>query len=334
MRLWIVGGFLGAGKTSLLAALALHFRSLGFRPLVLENEAGQASLDDAYLRDQGVDVRSILGGCACCDLRSRFVEQLDQVASRQDHDLVLFEPSGVASLQDLVHTVNLYGPDKVQVYTVVVVDINRLPTMIKALPGLLQSHLDLAQAMVISKADLVDSGELKTRTDWIVKRAPGIPYTTCNLLTGEAAQAAAFLSSVLEGTPGKDSLRPQAEEVEATYRFWSFELRFPSEGLALDWIRQALEEVINQILPEQGDTVGHVKFLGSSTQGDSVLISGTGSGDLSQRGGGQNPISGRGWMSVILHGTKNQYTQAGIQALIQSHLPNVDLLSMNMTGAI
>jgi Ni2+-binding GTPase involved in maturation of urease and hydrogenase len=333
MKLWIVGGFLGAGKTSLLSALAVHLRSLEYSPLILENEAGQASLDDAYLADQGVEVKSILGGCACCDLRSRFVEQLDQVASQGSHDLVLFEPSGVASLQDLLHTVNLYGPDKVQVYMVLVIDINRLPTMIKALPGLLQSHLDLAQAMVISKADLVDSGELRTRTDWIVKRAMGIPYTTCNLLTGEGSQAADFLSSVLEGAQGKDLLRPQAKEVEVTYRFWSFELRFPSEGLAPDLLRQAVKGVIDQILPEGGDTVGHVKFLGSSPKGGSVLISGTGSGDLAQRGGGQNPVSGRGWMSVILHGTRNQYSQAGIQALIQSHLPKVDLLSMNMTGA-
>lgn len=334
MKLWVVGGFLGAGKTSLLAALAEHFRSLRFSPLILENEAGQASLDDAYLADQGVEVKSILGGCACCDLRSRFVDQLDQVASQGLHDLVLFEPSGVASLQDLVHTVNLYGPNNVQVYTVLVVDINRLPTLIKALPGLLQSHLDLAQAVVISKADLVDSEELETRTDWIVKSAPGIPYTTCNLLTGEAAQAAAFLSSLLEGTQGKDSVRPKAEEVEATYRFWSFELNFPSEGLAPDLIRQAMEEVISQIVPEQGNTLGHVKFLGSTAQGGSVLISGTGSRDLSQRGGGQNPVSGRGWMSIILHGTRTEFSQSGILALIQAHLPSVGLLSMNTTGSI
>lgn len=324
MKLWIVGGFLGAGKTSLLAALALQLRSLGSRPLVLENEAGQASLDDAYLRDQGVDVRSILGGCACCDLRSRFLEQLDQVASRQEHDLVLFEPSGVASLQDLVHTVKLYGPTDVQVWTILVVDASRLPTMLKALPGLLQSQLDMAQAVVMSKADLVEPEELERRKEWVQERVPGLPFTTRNLLGPDAGQAAEALAQALQLTGSSTTDVMAASETERTHRFWSFELHFPEEGMAVDRVRLALQQLIDRLLVSRTDVVGHIKLLGSSKAGGSMLISGTGSDDISQRGG-EGPLSGRGWLSAILQGSGSGYIESGLQEMVEECFPGVEL---------
>lgn len=328
MKLWIVGGFLGAGKTSLLAALALQLRSLGSRPLVLENEAGQASLDDAYLRDQGVDVRSILGGCACCDLRSRFLEQLDQVASRQEHDLVLFEPSGVASLQDLVHTVKLYGPTDVQVWTILVVDASRLPTMLKALPGLLQSQLDMAQAVVMSKADLVEPKELKRRKEWVQGRVPGLPFTTRNLLGPDAGQAAEALAQALQLTGSSTTDVKGASETERTHRFWSFELHFPEEGMAVDRVRLALQQLIDRLLVSRTEVVGHIKLLGSSKAGGSMLISGTGSDDISQRGG-QGDLSGRGWLSIIVQGSGSGYIESGLQGIVEGFFPGVELLELN-----
>lgn len=328
MRLWIVGGFLGAGKTSLLASLALQLRSLGSRPLVLENEAGQASLDDAYLRDQGVDVRSILGGCACCDLRSRFLEQLDQVASRQDHDLVLFEPSGVASLQDLVHTVKLYGPTDVEVCTILVVDASRLPTMLKALPGLLQSQLDMAQAVVMSKADLVEPEELEKRQEWVLKRVPGIPFTTRNLLGPDAGQAAEALAQALQLTGGSTTDVTRTSEAERTHRFWTFELHFPDDGMAVDRVRLAVQQLIDRIIVSRSDVVGHIKLLGSSKKGGSILISGTGSDDISHRGS-QGRLLGRGWLSVIVQGSGAGDIESGLLRMVEECFPGLELIQLS-----
>ena len=69
--------------------------------LVLENEAGQVGLDDRLLRDFDLEVRLLPGGCACCDLQGVLVDQLKQALNEDRWDLVLLEPSGVASLASL-----------------------------------------------------------------------------------------------------------------------------------------------------------------------------------------------------------------------------------------
>src|SRR5580693_5974279 len=111
IRFVMVGGFLGAGKTTALARLARHYMSRGQKLGLVTNDQAQDLVDTNSLRAQGFPVQEVPGACFCCrfdDLLSR-VELLRD--SEQPH-IILAEPVG--SCTDLVATVvqplkDLYG---------------------------------------------------------------------------------------------------------------------------------------------------------------------------------------------------------------------------------
>src|SRR5579872_7396723 len=102
LRFVIVGGFLGAGKTTAMARLARTYRSLGQNVGLVTNDQAQDLVDTSSLRAQGFSVEEVAGACFCC----RFDDLVDKVGKLEDADkpdLILAEPVG--SCTDLVATV-------------------------------------------------------------------------------------------------------------------------------------------------------------------------------------------------------------------------------------
>src|SRR5437667_3792592 len=102
VRFIMIGGFLGAGKTTTLARLARHYLSQGQRVGLVTNDQAQDLVDTNSLRAQGFPVQEVPGACFCC----KFDELIGKVQCLQDSerpDVILTEPVG--SCTDLVATV-------------------------------------------------------------------------------------------------------------------------------------------------------------------------------------------------------------------------------------
>lgn len=90
----VIGGFLGAGKTTLVNHL---IRSLPHRLGVIVNEFGQAGVDGSLIEQLDQDVQELTAGCLCCSGRDDLIRALVTIAMReQKPDAVLVELSGVA----------------------------------------------------------------------------------------------------------------------------------------------------------------------------------------------------------------------------------------------
>ncbi|MDR1599734.1 MAG: GTP-binding protein [Oscillospiraceae bacterium] len=98
--IYIVSGFLGAGKTTLIQKL-LREAFGGKRIVLLENDFGDVSVDAALMRSSGATVREINSGCICCSLQGDFVEAAREVIGQYKPDAVIVEPSGVGKLSDI-----------------------------------------------------------------------------------------------------------------------------------------------------------------------------------------------------------------------------------------
>jgi hypothetical protein len=100
-RLVAVGGFLGAGKTTLIAAAARELTRRGVRCAAVVNDQGEALVDGATLRAGGLDTSEVTGGCFCC----RFTDMMDAVEGLRMHqpEVIFLEPVG--SCTDLWATV-------------------------------------------------------------------------------------------------------------------------------------------------------------------------------------------------------------------------------------
>ncbi len=98
----MVGGFLGAGKTTTIARLAKHFMSEGKRVGIVTNDQTTDLVDTNLLRAQGFDVGEVAGSCFCCNFNG-LTETVEKFGSSELPDIIIAEPVG--SCTDLVATV-------------------------------------------------------------------------------------------------------------------------------------------------------------------------------------------------------------------------------------
>ena len=135
-RYVMIGGFLGAGKTTCILRAAERFAAAGLRVGLVTNDQAGGLVDTALSRARDLPVEEIAGGCFCCRFNS-LVEAADRLSRDAAPDILLAEPVG--SCTDLVATVSvplarLYG-DRFTVAPVSVV-VDPLRAMrILGLPG-------------------------------------------------------------------------------------------------------------------------------------------------------------------------------------------------------
>ena len=169
-RYVMIGGFLGAGKTTSMLRAAEWFTARGLRVGLVTNDQAAGLVDTALSRARSLPVEEIAGGCFCCRFTS-LVEAAERLSRDAAPDVLLAEPVG--SCTDLVATVSLplsrlYG-DRFTVAPVsVVVDPLRAMRVL-GLPGaaggrfsanvsyIYRKQLEEAEIVVVNKCDLLDA---------------------------------------------------------------------------------------------------------------------------------------------------------------------------------
>jgi G3E family GTPase len=98
----MIGGFLGAGKTTAIARLARMYQRRGQQVGIVTNDQATDLVDTHTLREQGFNVGEVAGACFCCNF-NELTATVDRISAAQRPDIVLSEPVG--SCTDLVATV-------------------------------------------------------------------------------------------------------------------------------------------------------------------------------------------------------------------------------------
>ncbi len=101
-RFQMIGGFLGAGKTTTISTLAQRYQEQGLSVGVVTNDQAAGLVDTQLLQSQGLQVGEVAGACFCCSF-NQLTETLEQLDGDHHPDIVLAEPVG--SCTDLVATV-------------------------------------------------------------------------------------------------------------------------------------------------------------------------------------------------------------------------------------
>lgn len=99
--LYIISGFLGAGKTTLIQTMVpAVFENR--KVVVIENDFGDAGIDEELLKGDSLTVASLNSGCICCSLNGDFNRSLEQVVKEYAPEVILVEPSGAGRLSDII----------------------------------------------------------------------------------------------------------------------------------------------------------------------------------------------------------------------------------------
>lgn len=276
LRFIMVGGFLGAGKTTALARLARYYLGRGQKIGLVTNDQAQDLVDTNSLRAQGFPVEEVAGACFCC----RFDDLVGKVERLRDHerpDIILAEPVG--SCTDLVATVvqplkDLCG-ERFQVapYGVLFKPSHGLRILRNETGGgfspkaayIFRKQLEEADAILINRIDELAVDAQEELTSLVQKEYPGVPVLRVSAKTGAGFTA---LSELLdqEGNFGRKILDIDYDiyaEGEAELGWLNSSVHitanraFSLDELLLDIIRQ-LSESLRELRAE----VAHLKAIG------------------------------------------------------------------------
>lgn len=160
MNFLIIGGFLGAGKTSLLLRLIPYMREkLGIeKTVILENEIGRVGIDDRVLSGAGYRVQGMFAGCVCCTMAGELSLTVQGVMRDIDPEWIIMEATGMAFPQNVKE--NLADSLGIDARVCCLVDAKRWPRLLKPMEHLLPLQLQEADTVLINKTDAVDADAL------------------------------------------------------------------------------------------------------------------------------------------------------------------------------
>ena len=188
----MIGGFLGAGKTTSVLKLADHFSKQGKKVGLITNDQGNALADTALIRSHGFKVEEIAGGCFCCRFNS-LTEAAEKLTLQSQPDVFIAEPVG--SCTDLVATVSyplrrIYGDDYSIAPLSVVIDPIRASRILGIESGssfsekvayIYRKQLEEADLIIVNKIDLLKSDQINILVNTLAET-----YVKARILTVSA----------------------------------------------------------------------------------------------------------------------------------------------------
>lgn len=162
MKILILGGFLGSGKTTILVQLAKYIigdnADDSAKVVIIENEIGEVGVDNVLLESGGLQVQNMFAGCVCCTLAGELVPTIRQIKDEYNPELIILEATGVACPASIAEMINK-GTDDVPVRICTIVDAKRWPRIRPAIGNLIEDQLLDASTVLVNKIDLVSESE-------------------------------------------------------------------------------------------------------------------------------------------------------------------------------
>ena len=224
--LTVLGGFLGAGKTTALNGL---LREATDRIGVLVNDFGAINVDAALIEAQGGDVMALTNGCVCCALGPDLGDSLARIAGLAP-DRIVVEASGVADPWRIAQVARLQRGISLD-SVLVLADATAFPDLLSDpwLADTLERQVARADLVAISKSDLATPAD-RVATEAALRRIrPDVRIVKL---------AEGWVAGLLSATPAGSRL--EADRPDHGFRTWSWPTPPTLDGTRLRAVLGAL----------------------------------------------------------------------------------------------
>ena len=162
MKMIVLGGFLGSGKTSILIQLAKHLvggdTDKYSKVVIIENEIGEVGIDDKLLRAGGYLVEGMFAGCVCCSISGELIVNVSEIMKNLEPEWIIMEATGVAT--PITIKENLLESLRIDSGICCIADAKRWKRYLVPMRLLMETQLEGADVILINKIDAVDEKEL------------------------------------------------------------------------------------------------------------------------------------------------------------------------------
>ena len=195
IKLCVIGGFLGSGKTTVILSIAGRLLDEGKKVGIVTNDKGSDLVDTDFLRREGFSVLEVAGGCFCCHF-DEFIDRIKTMSEREMPDVILAEPVG--SCTDLFAAIvrpilSNYGNTIVTSPLIVLADPRRIAREI-AMEGktsftnevsyLFRKQLEEGDIIALNKRDLLSDAEAENMISYLRSKFPAAELLSVSARSG------------------------------------------------------------------------------------------------------------------------------------------------------
>jgi G3E family GTPase len=276
IRFIMLGGFLGAGKTTTIGRLARHYQERGLKVGIVTNDQATDLVDTQSLRAQGFEVGEVPGACFCCNFNA-LTKTVGELSAEQRPDVILAEPVG--SCTDLVATV----VRPLQQLFATQFDVAPYGVLLKPSHGgrilrndakagfspqaayIFRKQLEEADFIVINRVDQLSAAEVTELTELLERDFAGTPVLRMSAKTGDG------FAAVIETIDQRGRFGGRRLELdydiyaagEAELGWLNSSLKISAvEPFELDALLLEIVKSLQQSLAEQSCETAHLKTIG------------------------------------------------------------------------
>lgn len=164
MKILLISGFLGAGKTTFIQEMA---KKTGRQFVILENEYGEIGIDGKLLGAESesdsapMDVYELSEGCICCSMKADFTNAILTISSALNPDYLVVEPTGVGSLKNIITHISGILYEHIELMApVTIVDAHSFYSNLKNQNDIFTDQIRNARTVVLSKIERMDQEDI------------------------------------------------------------------------------------------------------------------------------------------------------------------------------
>ncbi|MBR2916708.1 MAG: GTP-binding protein [Clostridia bacterium] len=160
VKITVVSGFLGAGKTTLIKKLISEVYE-GEKIALIENEFGEIGIDGGFLKNAGIEIKEMNSGCICCSLVGDFGESLKELKETYRPERIIIEPTGVGKLSDVLGAIEkLNDSEMVLDCAITVVDGTKCKMYAKNFGEFYNNQIENATCLLMTRMDKITEEKL------------------------------------------------------------------------------------------------------------------------------------------------------------------------------
>ena len=167
MKILLVSGFLGAGKTTFIKEMA---KNINLEFVVLENEYADIGIDGDFLDEKNLNVWEMSEGCICCSMKGDFKSSIKKIYSEINPEYLVIEPTGVGMLSSIIENIREINNNDIEILSpLTLIDITSFNEYLETFNNFFTDNLKNTGKVILTKLENSNYFEIENIKNEILK---------------------------------------------------------------------------------------------------------------------------------------------------------------------
>ena len=167
MKILLVSGFLGAGKTTFIKEMS---KNINLEFVVLENEYADIGVDGNFLDEKNLNVWEMSEGCICCSMKGDFKSSIKRIYSEINPEYLVVEPTGVGMLSSIIENIRDINNNDIEILSpMTLIDITSFSEYLETFNSFFTDNLKNTGKVILTKLENSNYFEIENIKNEILK---------------------------------------------------------------------------------------------------------------------------------------------------------------------